>query len=104
MILSRLVTKDESNYSSQSMWCELSPITDNALIELSLYSSDELMWKKWYLIQGKERKLDIVMYMLTKAYEATGFLKDYLEYYHHSIVRYFDKANRITFIEVYQHD
>lgn len=82
--------------------CELSSyITIKGNVEFCIrYSDNELLFNDYYHIQGKYRRIDIVKYMIAKAFEKDLFLKSRLELSKKMVIRYFDNANRITCFEV----
>ena len=82
--------------------CYLSSrILNSGFIDFEIrYSDNELLYHEYYLIQGKERRIDIVKYMLYKAFEKDYFLQSRLELWKKMFIRYYDNANRLTVFEV----
>ena len=82
--------------------CSLSSkILNSGFIEFDIrYSDRELLFHEYYLVQGKERRIDIARYMIYKAFEKDHFLKSLLERVKNIFIRYFDNANRLTVFEV----
>ena len=82
--------------------CSLSSrILNSGFIEFEIrYSDNELLFHEYYLIQGKERRIDIVRYRIYKAFEKDLYLQSRLELSKKRFIRYFDNANRLTVFEV----
>lgn len=82
--------------------CSLSSqILNSGFIEFEIrYSDMELLYHEYYLIQGKERRIDIVRYRIYKAFEEDYFLQSRLELSKKRFIRYLDNANRLTVFEV----
>lgn len=82
--------------------CSLSSrILHSGFIEFEIrYSDNELLYHEYYLIQGKERRIDIVKYMIAEAFEKDYFLQSRLELWKKMFIRYYDNANRLTVFEV----
>ena len=82
--------------------CYLSSrILHSGFIEFEIrYSDNELLYHEYYLIQGKERRIDIVRYRIYKAFEKDLDLQSILEREKNIFIRYFDNANRLTVFEV----
>ena len=82
--------------------CSLSSrILHSGFIEFEIrYSDNELLFHEYYLIQGKERRIDIVRYRIYKAFEKDLYLQSRLELSKKRFIRYFDNANRLTVFEV----
>ena len=82
--------------------CSLSSrILNSGFIDFEIrYSDNELLYHEYYLIQGKERRIDIVKYMIAKAFEKDLYLQSRLELSKKRFIRYFDNANRLTVFEV----
>ena len=82
--------------------CSLSSrILNSGFIEFEIrYSDNELLYHEYYLIQGKERRIDIVKYMIVKAFEKDLYLQSRLELSKKLFIRYFDNANRLTVFEI----
>ena len=82
--------------------CSLSSkILNSGFVEFEIrYSDNELLFREYYLIQGKERRIDIVRYRIYKAFEKDLDLQSILEREKNIFIRYFDNANRLTVFEV----
>lgn len=82
--------------------CSLSSrILNSGFVEFEIrYSDNELIYREYYLIQGKERRIDIARYMIYKAFEKDLDLQSILEREKNILIRYFDNANRLTVFEV----
>ena len=82
--------------------CSLSSrILNSGFIEFEIrYSDNELLFHEYYLIQGKERRIDIVRYRIYKAFEKDLYLQSRLELCKKRFIRYLDNANRLTVFEV----
>ena len=98
-VKSKEIEKEDKYYFYR---CSLySKILDSGFIEFEIrYSDMELLYREYYLIQGKERRIDITRYMIYKAFEKDLDLQSILERDKNIFIRYFDNANRLTVFEV----
>ena len=98
-VKSKEIEKEDKYYFYR---CSLSSrILNSGFIEFEIrYSDNELLYHEYYLIQGKERRIDIVRYRIYKAFEKDLYLQSRLELSKKMFIRYFDNANRLTVFEV----
>ena len=98
-VKSKEIEKEDKYYFYR---CSLSSkILDSGFIEFEIrYSDMELLYREYYLIKGKERRIDIARYMIYKAFEKDLDLQSILEREKNMFIRYFDNANRRTVFEV----
>lgn len=98
-VKSKEIEKEDKYYFYR---CSLSSrILNSGFVEFEIrYSDNELLFHEYYLIQGKERRIDIARYMIYKAFEKDLYLQSLLEREKNIFIRYFDNANRLTVFEV----